>query len=121
VNGTPGIRSPLAGRIAEEYERAARTAAHPAAARQRAALEALLEAGLPGSRDENWKYANLRPLERLRFVPPPAAPVAQLTAELPEALPGFVRQVFVDGLHAPGLSAALTAGAAQLRTLAGTA
>ena len=31
--------------------------------------------GLPTSRDENWKYANLRSIERVRFAPPATAPL----------------------------------------------
>ena len=40
---------------------------------QRAAMQAhlaQLSAGCRRTRDENWKYANLRPLEKVRFAPP---------------------------------------------------
>jgi Fe-S cluster assembly protein SufD len=74
-----------------------------AAARRAAALAALNERGLPTTRDENWKYANLRPLEKLRFAPAPPAPGP---VALPAAIPGFARCVFLDGRFAPGLSAA---------------
>jgi hypothetical protein len=71
---------------------------------------------LPTSRDENWKYANLRPLERLRFAP--ATPVQpEAATDLPAAIPGFARYVFVDGAFAPALSARLDASAATVTPL----
>lgn len=92
--------STLTSRIAEDYALTA-----PAAdRRRRAALAALTAAGLPTSRDENWKYANLRALERLRFVPAAAGSPADAAA-LPEPVPGFTRYVFVDGRFAAALSA----------------
>jgi Fe-S cluster assembly protein SufD len=109
----------LTARIVEEHANAAAALA-PAgamAARRRTAIAALAASGLPTSRDENWKYANLRPLERLRFVPaPPAPPVA--ATDLPAAIPGFARYVFVDGAFAPALSAALNSTAAAVTPLA---
>jgi len=111
--------TPLTARIIEEHANAFRALppAGPTAARRRTAIEALTASGLPTSRDENWKYANLRPLERLRFNPaPPAQPLT--AADLPAAIPGFARYVFVDGAFAPALSAALHATAAALTPLA---
>jgi len=111
--------TPLTARIIEEYANAfgALPPAGATAARRRTALEALTASGLPTSRDENWKYANLRPLERLRFIPaPPAQPVA--ATDLPAAIPGFARYVFVDGAFAPTLSAALNSTAAAVKPLA---
>jgi Fe-S cluster assembly protein SufD len=105
------MATPLTARIAEEhaaFERAlpARSAG---TARRRAAMLALATDGLPGPRDENWKYANLRPLERLRFAPAAGTalePVpASIEAALPPGLPGFGRYVFVDGVLAPALCA----------------
>jgi Fe-S cluster assembly protein SufD len=70
-------------------------------------------AGLPSTRDENWKYANLRALERLRFVP--AAPAAAPQGlSLPAPLEGFSRYVFVDGRFAPEFSAAAVDSFASL-------
>ena len=112
------MSTPLTARIVEEHANASRALppAGPTAARRRTALAALTASGLPTSRDENWKYANLRPLERLRFVPAaPARPVA--ATELPAAIPGFARYVFVDGAFAPALSAALNATAAAVTPL----
>jgi len=114
--------STLTARILEDFARSerARPSSAVAAARRRAAIETLQAHGLPGPRDENWKYANLRPLERLRFVPaavaqPPAAP-ADLAA-LPAAIAGFARYLFVDGVLAPAGSATLTATAAAITPL----
>jgi Fe-S cluster assembly protein SufD len=98
------MTSPLTARIAEQHARSvgALSPRLPGAARRRAALAALAATGLPGSRDENWKYANLRPLERASFAP--AAPAALAAPALPAPLPGFARYVFIDGLFAPTLS-----------------
>ena len=114
------MSTPLTRRIVEEYVSAAQAlpAAPASAARRRAAIEALQSAGLPSTREENWRYANLRPLERLRFTPAPATtppPAAELAA--PTA--GFARYVFIDGVLAPALSAALDASGAQVTRLAG--
>ncbi len=109
----------LTARIVEEHASAA-AALPPAgatAARRRTAIAALSASGLPTSRDENWKYANLRPLERLRFIPAPPAPPLAAT-DLPAAIPGFARFVFVDGAFAPALSAALHSTAAAVTPLA---
>jgi Fe-S cluster assembly protein SufD len=105
------MSTPLTSRIAADY-----ALSTPASStRRRAALAALTAGGLPTSRDENWKYANLRSLERLRFVPAAAGDPID-AALLPAAVPGFTRYVFVDGRFAPALSA-LPAG--PFATLAG--
>src|SRR3569833_2020186 len=101
------MASALATRIAEEH--AAASAALPeevvSRERRRRAIETLESEGLPTSRDENWKSANLRPLEKVRFAPPAAtwAPGAagaaagaavapNLTAAgLPPAIEGYAR------------------------------
>ena len=106
------MSSPLTQRIVEEYAGFARTlaAADAAEPRRRDAIGALETAGLPTSRDENWKYANLRPLERQRFTP--AANAAAQVPELPTGFDGFARYVLVDGALVAGASAALaTVGA----------
>jgi len=59
---------------------------------------------MPTNRDENWRYANLRPLAKAR----PEAVDAQAAAAnitLPPLLPDYERWVFVDGRLAPHLSA----------------
>ena len=66
-----------------------------ASGRRRAAIETLCAQGLPATREENWRYANLRVLERARFAPC-AAPTS--IPDLPALLPGFSRYVFIDGV-----------------------
>jgi Fe-S cluster assembly protein SufD len=79
--------------------------------RLRQAAEGRLEGrSLPTTREEAWKYTDLRPLEALAF-----APAAATAVELgPYLLPEMVgtRQVFVNGHHAPHSScvSALPAG-----------
>jgi Fe-S cluster assembly protein SufD len=93
----------LATRIAEDFAAASHTSADQQ--RQRAML-ALAERGLPTGRDENWKYVNLRPLEKVRFAPPAAEAQAAVTAQdLPAAIERYARYTFVDGVFAPSLSA----------------
>ncbi|HEX4618859.1 MAG TPA: Fe-S cluster assembly protein SufD [Steroidobacteraceae bacterium] len=119
------MSAPLTARIAEQHASVARALAArlPGAARRRAAMEALAATGLPVSREENWRYANLRPLERQSFAPaaltlPADDSAARLAADLPPGLPGFVRYVFLDGVFAPGLSDALDATPARVTPLA---
>ncbi|HVN44347.1 MAG TPA: SufD family Fe-S cluster assembly protein [Steroidobacteraceae bacterium] len=113
--------STLTERIAQEFSSAARSLeAH--ASRRRSALGALQARGLPTTRDENWKYANLRSLERARFLPASARePMAAAgDLDLPPALPGSAaRYVFLDGRFAPQASTTLetAAGTAVLRLL----
>ena len=104
--------STLTDRIVEDFASAARTlpAVGHAATRRRSALKTLEARGLPSSRDENWRYANLRALERVRFLP---APAAEAVPELPAALPGIPRYVLIEGLFEAAASAPLSGGAAQ--------
>ncbi|NLG60380.1 MAG: Fe-S cluster assembly protein SufD [Gammaproteobacteria bacterium] len=76
---------------------------------RRAALEAVLQDGLPGPRSEAWKYTPLRALERREFASADHAP--EIDATLLEDIPA-PRLVFVNGRHAPALSdmAGLDAG-----------
>jgi Fe-S cluster assembly protein SufD len=115
------MSSPLLNRIAAEHA-VALSLQQPgpeALAHRRNALQSLLARGLPTTRDENWRYANLRALEKASFAP--AASIAAVkAAELPAAIAGFARFVFVDGQFAPQLSAATdAAGAATLTRLLG--
>ena len=57
--------------------------------------------GLPATRDENWRYANLRALERRASCPPRRSRPTLLPASIPAALAGLVRFVFVDGRVGP--------------------
>jgi Fe-S cluster assembly protein SufD len=69
------------------------------------ALEALASNGLPSTRDENWKYANLRPLDRARLAPSSPRPRTDVSeADLPAAIGGYARFTFVDGIFVPELS-----------------
>jgi Fe-S cluster assembly protein SufD len=104
----------LPARIAEEYAAAAGSlpASVVSAERRRLAIAALSAQGLPQARDENWKYANLRALERVRFTPAGTVAASQAqaralsAADLPAPLAGYVRYTFVDGTFAPELSSA---------------
>jgi Fe-S cluster assembly protein SufD len=111
--------STLIERIAEEHAAAEESlpSAVVARARRRRAIATLVAKGLPTTRDENWRYANLRPLERARFVPV-SAPSEWPVEELPRAIPGYSRYVFVDGVLAPALSAsALPSSAVIVQSL----
>jgi Fe-S cluster assembly protein SufD len=107
--------TPLTQRLLEEYAGFARTLgpADAAAARRRAAIATIAQTGLPSTRDENWRYANLRPLERQRFTPPGEARIGPVPT-LPAGLPEFARYVFVDGQLSCSVSAALDASGARL-------
>jgi Fe-S cluster assembly protein SufD len=111
----------LATRIAEEY--AAASSELPvrvvSAARRELAVKALNAQGLPVTRDENWKYANLRALERVRFAPPSVQPggTASATplsaAALPAPIAGYERHTYVDGVFSAELSSAARADVAE--------
>src|SRR5580765_885540 len=116
------MNAALTSRLAEDYAASApgrATAVAPA--RRQHGIEVLSAAGLPSTRDENWKYANLRPLERLRFLP--ASPAAVTAAQLPPPVSGCARQVFVDGQYAAALSTPAAADSvfSSLSTCATTA
>jgi Fe-S cluster assembly protein SufD len=85
---------------------------HPPETRRHAAAEQLRELGLPGVRDEQWRYANLRALEQVQDFAP-AAP-APLAPALPEQLPGFARLLFINAQPAADLAAALPTGVSLL-------
>lgn len=111
------MSTPLLKRIDSQF--AATIAATPAPAaelaRRRRALDAVLAAGLPDMRDEGFRYAQLRALERLAYgaAAPPSqddTTLANVAALLPQPLPEFTRLVFVDGR----LCAPLSDGAAHL-------
>jgi Fe-S cluster assembly protein SufD len=108
------MASSLATRIAEEH--AAASASLPgdvvSRERRRSAIDTLTAEGLPTTRDENWKYANLRPLDKVRFAPLPEAARENLAAlwpvklaDLPPPVEGYARYTFVDGVFVPALSA----------------
>ncbi|MFM7626506.1 MAG: hypothetical protein ACKO7G_08550, partial [Gammaproteobacteria bacterium] len=72
---------------------------------------------LPSTREENWRYAPLRGLERLQWAPPAALTddaIASARALLGDANATGVRWTFIDGHFAAALSSgqAPQAGAA---------
>lgn len=93
----------LSKRVLDEYAavRDSLPAEVVSAERRQEAIEALAARGLPTTRDENWRYTNLRPLERARFAPAHRMP---FEIELPPRLERFARYTFVDGAFAPDLS-----------------
>jgi Fe-S cluster assembly protein SufD len=101
----------LSKRLLDEY--AAARDRLPAAVvgpqRRQEAIQALAERGLPTPREENWRYTNLRPLERARFAPVAFAAggaerALPAASGLPASLQGFARYTFIDGALAPELS-----------------
>ena len=116
------MASALATRIAAEHAAAADSLSADVVSRERrrAAIETLSVEGLPTTRDENWKYANLRPLEKVKFAPPASgaqAGAGLTAADLPAAIEGYARYVFVDGVFAPALSSAVTKQGIAVRSL----
>jgi Fe-S cluster assembly protein SufD len=59
---------------------------------------------LPTNRDENWRYANLRPLAKASPEPVSMAANRPSAIALPTLLPEYERWVFVDGQFAAALS-----------------
>jgi Fe-S cluster assembly protein SufD len=101
----------LSQRLLDEYAAARESlpSGVVSAERRHEAVQALAAQGLPGTREENWRYANLRPLERARFAPVARAasgPIPTLPSgpSPPKILDGFARYAFVDGAFAPELS-----------------
>src|ERR1700753_2227706 len=107
----------LATRIAEDF---AASAHAPEDLQRQSALQALKESGLPTSRDENWKYVNLRPLEKVRFAPPSREAQTVVTVQdLPAPIAQYARYTFIDGVFAPALSAPRTHAGVKLTSMAG--
>src|SRR5277367_544339 len=91
----------LATRIAEDF---AATAHAPNEPQRHRAMQALTKSGLPTSRDENWKYVNLRPLEKVCFAPPRGEGKTTVSAGDLPATVALSRYTFIDGVFAPALS-----------------
>ncbi len=76
-------------------------------------MSALPDIALPTNRDENWRYANLRPLAKAKSdaiaAHDPATPV-----DLPAILPDYERWVFIDGHYSRELSTDTDASCARL-------
>src|SRR5262245_18674450 len=106
MNAAVSDRS-LGERLAKEHAAAATALSPPVveADRRLHAVEVLTAAGLPTSRDENWKYANLRPLEKVRFAPSTPRERGDVRLdELPPLIEGYARYTFVDGVFMQELS-----------------
>lgn len=76
--------------------------------RRHEALRAFAAAGFPTTRQESWKYTDLRALEKRRFEGADEAyglDAKALAPFCPAGLEHAHRVVFVDGHYAPGLSA----------------
>jgi Fe-S cluster assembly protein SufD len=99
--------SALAKRALDEYDTVRESLPAEVVSRERRqeAIEALAVRGLPTTRDENWRYSNLRPLERARFAPVTVTLPRPSESDLPATLEDFGRYTFVDGAFAPELSA----------------
>lgn len=84
------------------------------------AIAALLRDGLPGARDEAWKYTSLRALEQRRYVDGDAAAAARPVDAGTFALPGIdgPRLVFVNGAFRADLSDRRATPGLTLATLA---
>ncbi|MBS0375427.1 MAG: Fe-S cluster assembly protein SufD [Proteobacteria bacterium] len=81
----------------------------------------LLAAGLPTTRDEPWKYANLRLLARRDLAPAAPRPITpEALAAAPDAAAGgATRLIFVDGRYQAGLAQRLAPPSSlQLSTFA---
>jgi len=74
-------------------------------ATRRSVLDDALRDGLPGARSEAWKYTSLRALERRSFAAVDSVPETGIEAVAHIPAP---RLVFVNGRHAPTLSALAT-------------
>jgi Fe-S cluster assembly protein SufD len=107
------VSSRVLERVLHEYQAVA--ASLPGDARARAgrarAAGQLADMGWPSTRDEHWRYANLRAFEHPGAYRPafgaPADPAATLTAlqrsgTLPPPVPGFERLLYVDGVQVGG-------------------
>ncbi len=116
------VGTALADRIVQDYVAAAPLLSARVVSRERrkSAVDTLAAQGLPGARDENWKYANLRPLERARFAPssPRARPDISV-ADLPPPIEGYARYTFADGAFVPELSKPLSHAGVSVVTLRG--
>ena len=100
--------SPAIAHYREAFERL-QPALPGSAASRVAAITRFAELGFPGTREEAWKYTNLRRLESRRFTPATAATTTP--AEVPAALVAN-RLVLVNGSPAAALPA--TAAGFQL-------
>ncbi len=72
---------------------------------------------LPTNRDDNWRYANLRPLAKARVESAAAsADTSAARIDLPPTLPGYERWVFVDGRYSAPHSSVAPDSCASVRS-----
>jgi Fe-S cluster assembly protein SufD len=110
-------RSTTLDRVLRDYQSVAALlpeAAVPRDARAHA-LRELTRLGWPKASDEHWRYTNLRAFEAVPAFRPSVLARASgaATLELPAALPGFERLVYVDGVRQSPAASATAAGAAS--------
>jgi Fe-S cluster assembly protein SufD len=104
--------SKLVGQLADTFERAAPNLPGRDSAtlneRRQSALDAFVAAGLPGPRDERWKYTPVRALERREFMLATEGDEGVFAGDTEKrfALAQLEpwRMTFVDGRFVPGLS-----------------
>ncbi len=99
-------------------QRARDTADSAALAQQReTAWSTFAATGFPSTRDEDWKYTNLRRLLRRNFTAPATMPddiaATELAGQIMD-MPEATRLVFVDGRLSPALSSASSGFAVSL-------
>jgi Fe-S cluster assembly protein SufD len=114
----------LADRIVQEH--AATGGVLPSsvvsAERRAHAIEVLRASGLPTTRDENWKYANLRALEKNSFRSVATESRRKVApSDLPAPIAGYARYVFVDGAFAAELSATTAHAGVTVKSVASSA
>src|SRR5690606_12554818 len=114
--GTGGVMAALLESFRQGFDALRAPEAQELGPGRRAALDALLADGLPGPREEAWKYTPLRALERRGFAPADATAPA-FDAGVLEGIPA-PRLVFANGRFDAALSAlaGLPAGASAERT-----
>jgi len=95
-------RSATLERILSDYQAVASSLPDAAVTRdaRTQAMRELSRFGWPKSSDEQWRYTNLRAFEAVAaFGPAALVPAPAAAPELPPALPGFERLVYVDGVR----------------------
>jgi Fe-S cluster assembly protein SufD len=99
---TPEIERYLA-----QYARTERNEPGWLASFRKNAIERFSETGFPTTRNEDWKYTDVRPLAQTAFAPAVFDPRVTVKALEQDALGGVsaCRLVFVNGRYAPELSA----------------
>ncbi len=85
-----------------QYDAAQADSPQSASPQRQQAAQRLRQFGWPSWREEHWRHANLQALDDFidfRAATPVATPAAIDASLLPEALPGFERWLFVDGVR----------------------